>query len=464
MNHENFPIKRIFSGHEEMKVTTRKYADMFRLLRGEFEEIDPQHRSTVLDLQGLIPGSSEEDFVKWIEIGIGLKLSEISPQGYEDLNKAYQQGKYFLQDTLKYKEKEVNIGPEKISSNKDIFELLKKTVLAGNTYKALLYCRIVKATVVAYEALKNDALLLKEDTIAFEDSLISPPYSGKETPLVLLKENEQGKRFYVVDNGGIKGTLISRGKDIDKVMLRFITRPESSAEIALKDGIASRITIEKEAGEELVPILCEWLIEKMKVNSLNIENQDYSSLEDSKKIEEILLSFIPRDKLKFSNLNAKNITSMGEFNAFKITGKIKFLEKENNSEKNSNTKQFEIQLVMPDNNNENGGMNHDIYDVVKFVVARTRFDGACSESSFEEFVKDASFKSGMSEKKIKFYLLETKNAPIVKIRKKNKNNENDKGKKWIYIAHNVYSRWNKMGWVDSSLYSDIEYAKEKNKK
>jgi hypothetical protein len=86
-----------------------------------------------------------------------------------------------------------------------------------------------------------------------------------------------------------------------------------------------------------------------------------------------------------------------------------------------------------------------VYDIVKLITARTRLDGWCPEYVFDEFVKDASLKSGLSEKKIISYLIDGEDAPILKEKR-----EGNKKNVWIYKARSVYERWYKIGWIDSS--------------
>ena len=470
MNFNSMPEKRIIFPQQSKEMMERKYEWMTSLLDGQFDDICPEKRPTILDFQGLNPGSTEKDFLKWIEREMGINEKYILDDGkeeeskkvYKKLNYAYQTAKIFLKETLKYKEEEISIGPEVISSKKDVFDLLKKTVLLKGQEglsKSFLYCRLVKVTLASYETIKNDAEVLKNVTNAFESSLIASPSDyDNEAPLILINEDEKGKKFYASTHGKIKGNIISRGKDIKKAILRFITRPESNAEVALKDGIATRIIIEEEQALELIPILCNWLREKRKTNFLSIGNQSYLSEQEMKKLEKNLLQIIPKDSFSIKKETA-NPTSMGSFRDLKIKGILKSPGKSNKFISLAvHARQFEIQFVEPNNKNDKGRLNHEVYDVIKFVNARTRLDGGCPEKVFEDFVRDASKKSDISEEKIKKYLLEEKNAPILKMKKKNR-----KGKEYYYIAHYVYSRWNGFGWVDKELYSEIEMEKEERK-
>jgi len=457
------PNKRIVPPYEDPKITQEKYESFFDLFRGAFDDVPQSTRPTALDFHGLPPESKEEDILKWIEKEMDIPKEYILADGktedsikfYKNLNYSYQIAKDFLFNILKYSEKEVSIGPPSISSKKDLDDLLSKTIfIHGNRGlgKSLLYCRIVKATLVASETLKHGVKQLKENTDDFESSLISHPAENRNTPLVIIKENNYKKDFYGVENGNLKGEISSRGKDPSKVILRFITREEADAKTALKDGIASRITIEEKQITELLPTLSKWLTTEMNVKYLTIENISFLPENKLDELSILLEKYISKNNFIIKNGKSDN-TSMGNFEAIKIMGVLDLSKINTIRETKKHSSQFEIQIVKPFNRNEKGKMNHSIFDVSKLVTARTRLDGGCPEHIFNEFIKDASLNSGISERKIFEHLTKPGQSPIVKIK-----NENGKT---IYIAHSVYSRWKKFNWVDHSLVSDIEYSKNK---
>jgi hypothetical protein len=315
---------------------------------------------------------------------------------------------------------------------------------------------LVKTTLAAFETLKHDAQLLDSITKDFENSLVSPVVPGETTSVPLISlDGEEENKFYAKDNGGVEGSVETRAKKFESIMLRFITRPESSAKTALKDGIASKITIAENNAVELLPILHNWLTKDMGVKFMNIENQNYFSGARAKNMENKLTKILPPNTFSFYT-DKGNLTSMGGYQALKITGIIQVFEEKNGKSIAKNlsphARQFEIQIVHPDNENEKGKGHHSIYNVARLVAARTRLDGSCPGDVFNEFVKDAHEKSGEDVKDIISYLTEDIGAPIVVRRKKDS--------KLSYIAHSVYLRWNGFGWVDSSLFKEIDDAKK----
>jgi frataxin-like iron-binding protein CyaY len=456
MKFEGLPEKRILPINEPKEISERKFGDMTRILKGDSKYVDTDKKPTVIDFPDLPPSSGEKDFLKWIEKEIGISPSVIlnrknpeHKEEYKNLNHAYIQGKNFLRDTLKYSEEELSVGPDGLFSKEDIFDLLKGTVAVKGIKglsRSVAYCRIVKATLVAYETLKHDADSLKEIMEKFENKIISPISENKnpDAPFVLIREGDNVKYVYVQGKSGIQAEISSRAKDIQKAMLRFINRPDSSAESALKDGIALSIVVDKGQVVDLLPVLVKWLSKKMGVRHFEIENKSFFSQKQKNRVEEILLEFLSRNNFDFKE-GVSNPTSMGDFSALVIEGVLE--NAITNKKVSEHVKQFEIQIISKDNVNEKGKNNHNVYDVVKFVNARTRLDGGCPESVFREFVREASYKSGIEEEDIIDFLTQKENSPIDKIRKNNKN---------IYVAHSVYKRWNGFGWVDGELFSEID--------
>ncbi len=483
MNFDKIPVyprKKLLPEGEASEVTERKYKAMISLLEGEFADISPKERPTVLDFQGLHPNSTEQDLFKWVELELGVKAEVLaSPQNketietYGKINDAYQKAKIFMQETLKYSEKDLPSSPKEINSKKDLLGFLNKTILLNNKISpdGMKNCRLAKAVIVAYETIKHDAELLAESTEDFENSLVAP--AAKGTPLAFLKDTEQGKKFYTSKEGKV-GHITSRGKDIDKAMLRFITRAESNAKTALKDGIASRITIEKKYAPDLLPQLCKWLLKDMNVDRIKIENQSFLDQKQMKQLKNALQNKALQDNFSENQYRLKeseaDSTSMGGFKAIKIIGRLDSSEKDTLSSTkfsissiSPHARQFEIQIVDPANENEKGERNHSIYDVAKLVSARTRLDGGCPEHIFNEFVKDAAEKSGMSEETIIGYLTQqtkTGKTPAI-VKTYRKNNEGVNVGRPLYVARSVYTRWDEFGWIDNSLVSEIDLTKIK---
>ena len=90
--------------------------------------------------------------------------------------------------------------------------------------------------------------------------------------------------------------------------------------------------------------------------------------------------------------------------------------------------------------------------ILENTMSNTRMD---IQGVFDKFVKEASRESGISEKKIIYFLTEVGDEPIVKLKKKN----NKKGES-VYMASSDPPPPPPFGFVDGSLVSDIERAKK----
>ena len=275
----------------------------------------------------------------------------------------------------------------------------------------------------------------------------------------------------------IHGVIALRSKGFEGVILRFLTRSESSAESALADGIGLRIFIDREQALRLAPILYKWFVQGMKIEGIiEIENKSFLGKKEVNELARRLIetgkeikkerrtssgdTFTPKEGFIISEKKSKgsNPASAGDFKALLLKGSLRFSDKDETltfESISSHARQFEIQLVLPDDKNEAGEGNHHIYEAKKCIIARTRLDGWCPKSAFDEFVKDAAEKSGLDPKQIRYFLIEKPNADFVEMKKNGK---------LIYLAFSVYERWRKLGFVDNDTFSEIERARSLNRK
>ena len=475
---------KLNAGVPARKLSPKMSKDQVTYLLSNESDISGQKNTppTPIDFIGLPEGSTESDFMLWASRVLGVEARTLEGDGlnteaeYVVINEAFQQGKDFLVSMLKYEPRQIPKDPASIKSKKDLINLLKKTVVSsekkeGLNFSPFAYCRLVRAAIAAYETHKYEAGTLKDDTIAFENTMFSHEVGA---PFVFIREEGGSKRFALMDDGNVSGSISSRGKAVPKAILRFVVRPESDAPTALKDGIASRITVETVDGaEKVLASLYKWLVLNKRVSVLRVENQKYfdeNSWDRVKKNISKLNSEIKRtaqknqssaddarninidlSKITFSSSKA-NTTSGGDFQALKILGSMPV-----RSESGSVVeRQFEIQIVLGGNKNEAGKMHHAVYDITRKVLARTRLDGGCPEHVFNEFIAEASKESKISESKIRAYLMGREEDPIVKIGTK----DHKRGER-SFISYSVYERWRDFGWVDQDFMEKLEHAARK---
>ncbi|MBP6865965.1 MAG: hypothetical protein KBC12_00245 [Candidatus Pacebacteria bacterium] len=429
------------------------------LLGGYFDSIDTKNRPTALDFNGLNPEAAEKEFLGWISKTLNIspdKIKRNDSETYRNLNQALSLGKNFLRQMLKYSDRELAFGPEEINNKQDVFELLSGTKAAKDTSKnsgldtSVAYCRIVKATHIAYEVLKNDAQLLRELTDRFGEQMTSEAGENFYAPLTIKDKKEGAQEFYVEDREFITGTLETRSKDIWKLMLRFLNRPEANAKKALEDGVAARIVVSKEKAIDLVPILSNWLLEAMHARNLTLENRNFFSKEQSREVTEVIRKSSTEQNFDIEDSPTPNQVSAGSFSGLVIKGRVPNRSL-TSGDTSQNVRQFEIMIVTPDNENDtahNPG-NHYIYDMKKIIAARTRLDGYCPVEVFESLLNETGTKTGIAKDEIRKWLLEPmdgKEPPIKEIMKNNKR---------VYVSSSVIERWHSFGFVEDYVFDQL---------
>ncbi|MCF7833962.1 MAG: hypothetical protein K9L98_01590 [Candidatus Pacebacteria bacterium] len=443
----------------------KKQIDSFgKMMAGDFDDIPTKQRPTPIDFNFTVlpdmEGKTEEKvFLDWIEKVLDIKSELILKEGkskeseevFTRLNKAFNQSFDFMENVLLYSERDLFVNvedfPKSISSKEDIFYILRNTQKAkkenGNKHalaKSLVFCRLVKVMIAIYETLKNEANELNKAKDLFESKMISD--NKVDSPLISISTDGKGdKLFFLREFGDKKGKINSRAKDFEKVILRFINRPEANIQEALKDGVGFKLSIEQEDIPVISEVLIGWLINQMHVENVLFEDINLLSSDDLKNINKNInknknKKFSKKIKIKstIDKKVEKNATSQGEYKAIVITGIVSAKNLGGGLKKD---KRFEIQIVTPDNKNNKKGMNHAIYDLAKKVSARTRLDGGCPANVYEKFIQEASVESGMSVNNVKECI-----KGIIKIKVKHKKPY------FYYISEDIYKRKNNFGFVD----------------
>lgn len=447
---------------------------------------DLEKPATAVDLQEPSFLLTDEELLKWAENTIGIDLNKECKNAseskelekiYKKINDAYQKAKVFLVTVLEYNKNEIyKIDPTTLDSKENLLNILRKIKSVkgynGGLGQSIKYCRLVKTTIATFETTKHDAEFLEKLTDHFESSLIS---SGEETPLKLVGNHKDGIEFLVrdADDFIINGVLASRPKEFNGVILRYITRPESNAATALEDGIGVRMFIDKKQALRLIPILFKWFTKKMNMDVVNIENGHYFTKEQEADLKRRLSG--AEESFNFKE-HIFNKVSAGNFKALILKGQLSFSEEDasvvvRGPKGNTKTpesisihaRKFEIQLVDPESENEKGENHRSVYDLKKFITARTRLDGWCPKTAFDHFINKTSFKSGMTPDEIRGFVLGkhaenpstrrkiAKKAPIIELKIE---------KKIIYLAFSVYERWKKLGLISTEFFAKIESARK----
>jgi hypothetical protein len=460
------------------------------LREGSSDTLPINLRPTELDIYGLdtatLKESGAEGLLRWVEKVTEIPFDDLNKDGkteqskeaYEKLNKAYQNAKDFLRGTLKYESGEVFlVNLRKIEGKEDLLYLLKniksvQEITDGEADEtSRIHCRLAKATIAAFELRKHDYDVLKGITEHFESELLSP-----EKGILTFKGSipDQGTQFEVRDlsDAPIKALLSARPKKERGAILRFINDPKANAEEALADGTGARIEIERKNKQEMrmVLILCKWLIQEMKIGVPIIENGKYLRKEEREELQTMLNAA----DIPFTMIENEPNTNSDDFRVLKIIGHLNFSD-ENQSiiirDKkgkvrptqaiSAHARQFEIQIVDPDDENEKGPKSHATYNVKKYVAARTRLDGWCPKSVFGDFVEKAADKTGEGAEIIKGYVIGRDEVPKgEELKGKAAIVEIGKGDKARYVSYGVYERWKNLGIVSERRFKKIKEARK----
>ena len=411
---------------------------------GEIDIKGAESRPTIIDLQGLdmfdaMPGSKEEEeyFLKWIKKVLGIdpelinqeKSTKESSEFYTKLNYAFFRAKDFLRQTLAYPEKQsTRVKIDRLDSKEQVFSLLRKTKLPGEKFgldQSVTYCRLVKATIAEYRLSATGVSELEKTKKEVEELITAPPFTsrGEEAGPLVKGEDEgyMGQTFRLSSNTEIEGRMEARIKTIEKAMLRFITRPEANERAAMEDATAFRLTVNDpiEAFRVLKDIH-DFFKKTGKIVNLKLENKNILSPASVREAQKMGIKIETVKKKGFEGLIIKGGLGSKEPN-----------------------RQFEIQIVLANNRNEEGGMHHDIYDIKKKVAACTRLSGGCSRAQVMEFINEALYNPLLDIEEIKRELFKGPDSPIVRIKRR--------GEQEVFAAREVYQRWNGFKWVDKGL-------------
>lgn len=413
---------------------------------GEVDVSKAEKMPTILDLQGLdmqnFEANSEEEeehFLRWIRKVLGVdaelvekgKSTRESEEFYTKLNIALAKAKDFLWKTLAYPENQSTKISEvnSLNSKEDIFSLLRKTKLSGpkqGLSRSIIYCRLVKVAIAEYRLLTSGVLELAKTKQMVEDIVTTSPFSSsREGVGPIVQEDDKRQEFYLSSNPEIKGSIESRIKTIDGAMLRFVNRPDANERAALEDANAFRLSAK---GPIEAFILFKEIFNSLnksgRVLGLRTENKKVLTPNSIREAKKIGIQIEDVKKTKFEGLIIKGFLNSKDPN-----------------------NQFEIQIVLADNKNEEGALHHNIFDVRKKIMACTRLSGGCSRVQLDKFIEVALYDPTLDKKLIEDTLLKGYNAPIVRLK------TND-GKE-IFVDREVYQRWNGLKWVDGPLADRI---------
>ncbi|QQS59260.1 hypothetical protein IPN35_06815 [Candidatus Peregrinibacteria bacterium] len=383
----------------------------------------------------------------------------------------------------------------KIENLLGIFDFLKKTNIRGpqkqNSYLSY-YCALSKGFLVEWELQKNNFKELQANTEWFYKRF-TEPCSDENYETVLFskmggfKNSMKDDRiayyinpFFLEDNQGFRVVIENRSKTEARMFAKMMKKPNENLKKCITDGIGLRFEVCGENKEEDAKRLIAFIIKNLARKNLisNSETGDKthlilgnSGLLSEKGAEEIREKFLQkRNKEGYPSdvllKKEKNQSSDNNVRFFSIAGST---EVPNEKTGESNTSNFEIQIVLEGNRNECGMANHYVYEAIQKMSVVSRLFGSfsgeyldliCQEAAeleAEKWNANGFGKNAMEDDciqkrvfNIKKYILSNKKIVDVThlVPRKNKN-----GKRY-YISQDHFTRWERVGILPDSFVKE----------
>lgn len=345
-------------------------------------------------------------------------------KAFIDMNEALKEAKNYIERVLDIKAPSVTV-----SSKQDIVDLIRKTQRYGEPDRKGLethagHCALISVALATFELQKKESHMLAREKRSLEDFLTVQSDANHQAPLF--------DKHYAVDVVGpmrvsLKGSppleisLSMRDKDSDSQITKYLMKPESTAEEALKDAIGIRLEVENKQIEDVLIRVASYLQDELGATELQLENKKIFDSRRYNEFRERLRSEDIPDPARIETTSDANPLSADTFRVVKILGDIKVPG-------TNKTRSVEIQVVEPENKNEKKLSSHAIYDMKKKITVMTRLFGGCSETWLKAQLGKISTTDGYSKKIIEGLQDVGFIIPLP-------------GAKKVYGAISVYDRW-----------------------
>jgi len=390
------------------------------------------------------PDLSDEQIEEVIEDYLGIENLE---NNIELLNESLNKAREYIEEYLHLKLPKEIKNIEKLKNARDILKIFKRTTTMKKGEGLGLspaYCVLVSVTAAAFEFRKKklENLVKQGEFIYYEKFLKVERKKNSDGKYITIEEDEgEFKNFkrimwkksdydklYIFDEESGSYMFADadfRGKSEDSIMSKFLNVAESSADKAYKDGVGIKFELlsskkEKENiknnAKNLVLLISRYIKKEFDVvGNLEFDNKDMFSIKEGKSLAKEIEKLLGSGKIKIEE--NENPYSDRKFQAFKINGKVKIPERGSDGGMIDDAN-FEVQIVLAENENESGFSEHNIYEGGKKLAILTRLMTSFSEKHLDIIARETSEKSstGYSAEKIKNNWLKNK---LVWIRPKN---------------------------------------------
>lgn len=394
---------------------------------------------TSVDLFSLPRGISDEDLMKIIQAK--LEVNNLEDQEILALiQTCFQEAKDHIQNYL-HIQLPSTVANFQINSPRDIIRFLQNT-RAFNPRDGIglgpSYCALASCFLAAWESHKKAFQMLINQSNYLNDQLFTV---SDETGVQHFQNSHDGQdgsiNICMNPNGQskwIRAGLSYRGKSFDSIMSKLIREPEFSAEKIITDGIAFTITVSnKEEAQAVILFLVDYLQDNYDTSDLKFKNNNLFNPSTQKNICEQL-----EEKDIILNTSPNPISDQN-FKASKVSGRIQ-VPKNGSADDLVVSSPFEIQVILENNQNQNGMAKHPAYTGRKKLSETTRLYGPFSEAYLNLICQEAADKTGMSADKIKQRYI---NEDLYLIQKR--------GRSASYASREHINRWIQAG----SLPDDV---------
>lgn len=364
---------------------------------------------TPLDFFATSPDLPDDEIVEVIEGYLDVEKLE---NNLEDINMALKTSKNYIENYLhRDLPKEIR-NLSDVKSAADVIKIFRKTAASkegDNIGLSPAYCALVKVFVASFELRKKEMDGLMKESEYIYDAIFEPDGdTGIQNFHCLQKEKNGYDKVAVYDDVNhnmLFGNSYFRGKDEASLISKFVNKPEATAEEAAKDGIGFKFEVKSIADlKRIIPIVSRYFKKNFEAGNFIFENTKLlasNEVDEVEKESEKQLVALGEESLFVKE--DKNVYSNKNFRAFKINGQLGVPMK-GDVDGMKMRRQFEIQIVLVDNDNETGFSNHYVYDATKKLAAVTKLFGSFTDKYLNIVCSEAEAGVGISAEKIKEYL------------------------------------------------------------
>jgi hypothetical protein len=393
---------------------------------------------TPIDLFSIPEGINDDQLDLIIAKNLNIPANELEVR-LSEISHYWDESKKFYQTFLVANANPKATFPREIEK-KDKFENLidlRKTLRKATHLKkgenlglGPFYCALFSIMIAEREYEKEEFSGLANESAYIKDKFFKADEDGIQYFYSSRNEDAEWTKVGVLigDGSWMNARFTYRGKTRNSAVCKLASKPEFSASEIIKDGIGLKFEVStKKDVENILFFLSVYMQDNFSASNIVFEN---TALFDKNEKEEISKKFGDRGVTYMSNVNK---SSHKNFKVAKIRGRMKIPQngKDGNMIAERN---FEIQIVLTDNENETGLAQNKIYKGIQKLSLMTRLFGSFSENYLDLISKEASEASGLSNAKIKDHIL---NNYLYKLVSRSRDAR--------YISRDQFERWKKAG-------------------